>query len=121
MYQVNFVEHFEDWYVSEDDIGEFETLNEAMQAFREECNNLLTNNFFSDGIDEFISENFSDKDDMSNFSKGFAVSIYRDDAALILLHFDYDSRKKSVVSSHVVELEEGELSGFDLSEYKQSR
>ncbi len=118
MFQVNLVEHFEDWYVSSDEIGDFETLDEAMHIFREECKKLLKNDFFSDGIDDFVSENFSDKDDISDFSKGFVVSIDSDDVTLISLHFDYDSRKRSMLKSYVIQLDQGKLSDFDLSEYK---
>ncbi len=120
MYQVNFVEHFEDWYVSSDEIGDFETRDEAMQTFKEECKKLLKNDFFSNGIDKFLSENFSDKDDISDFSKGFVVSIDNDDVTLISLHFDYDSRKRSILKSYVIQIDQGELSDFDLSEYTRS-
>ena len=102
MYKVELVEHFEDWYVAEEAIGKFRMLDEAMLEFRKECNKLLSNDFSSAGIDETIAENLTDDEDESDYSKGFVVSMSSDEVTLISIHFDYDSRTKSIVEVYLI-------------------
>jgi hypothetical protein len=65
MYTVSITEHLEDWYVADEITGEFATFGKTLCSFAELClcKNLLNQEFSSDGIDEYISENFQDVDD----------------------------------------------------------
>ncbi len=118
MYTVELVEHFEDWYVAEETIGEFGMLDKAILEFRKQCDELLGNRFSSEGIDGTIAENFDDED-LSDYSKGFVVLI-RDEDTFISCHFDYDHRTNSIVRGHLIEFAEEELREFDLSNFEQS-
>ena len=62
MYAVVITERYEDWYVADATIGEFNTLEEAIHIFHEECRNIQAQKYSTSGIDNCISESFEDID-----------------------------------------------------------
>ncbi len=59
-YKLEVIDHFEDWFVCSETIGEFNTINEAITCFLNERRNITEMKRSTDAIDECISENFGD-------------------------------------------------------------
>ncbi len=120
MYNIELTEHFEDFYVIEHDKEEFSTIEDALEAFKKEADNILNNNIPPYGIKDYIEENLKDCDaDISDDSKGFVLFLKNHEDILFSLHFDYDHISDSVIGFFIIELDEDKLSMFDLSEYRQ--
>lgn len=102
MYTVVMTEHFEDWYVADLIIGKFNTLEKAIVAFSEVCQNIFAGKYSTSGIDQFIDENFGTDDEfISDYTGGFMVSICSDGDIITSRHFEYDYESRSIKNDSV--------------------
>jgi hypothetical protein len=122
MYTVVVTDHFEDWHVAYETIGEYYTFEEAIRIFSEECRNLLDHKFYFAGIDRYISEHLQDSDDdeIDDMSKGFLVSINSGDETIVSRHFDYDHKSHLIVGDYVIELNDECLTSKEALKIRQS-
>ncbi len=113
MYKLEVIEHFDDWYVFSDTIGEYNTINEAISFFLNERGNIIEMKRSTDGIDEYISETFGDDwdgNDANKYNIGFILKIYNNDEEEIVSQcFEYDTVSNSFESDSAFELNEDEL------------
>lgn len=117
MFTVEIIQHFEDWFVVSETVGEFDEFGKAITTFSEECDNFLSNRFSGDSLDQYISENLADED--GDWSKGFIVEINKDEETIISRHFDYDYETRSIVGDYVNEFCEEGLSFLELSKLRE--
>jgi len=108
MYKVVITEHFECWLVIDENVGEFNTIEEAMGVFCEVRRNIIENKYSTSGINKCISENFGDDYDEDwnddQYSQGFMIWMYNDDEEIVSQHFDYEPKSHSIKEDSQVEL-----------------
>ena len=96
MYTVVVTEHFEDWYVAEATIAQFETLDEAIRCYCAECGQIVSGGYRATGIDQYVSESLGNDEDVTEgANEGVVAEIRSDDEQIASLHFDYDHRSRS--------------------------
>jgi len=105
MYTLQLTEHFEDWYVADIVIGEFDSIDDAVAAFCAARDDILEMNEPADGIEDYIAENFDlneDDEDVSDYSKGFVLKILQEeDDDILTQFFVYDHVSKSISESYL--------------------
>ena len=106
MYTVVVTEHFEDWYVDEATIAEFETLDDAILCYCAECGQIVSGGYRATGIDQYVSESLgSDEEVTEDASVGVVAEVRSDDEQIVSLHFDYDHRSRSIGGCSELELD----------------
>lgn len=106
MYKIEIIEHFEDWYVCNDTIGEFNTMEEAINCFCEECRNIVKQKY-STRIDYYITENYDiEVECIDEWSMGIMVEISEDGERIASRHFDYDYKSHTFSHDSKVEIED---------------
>ena len=95
MYKITSTIHIEDWYVSDMDIGYFETIEEAMELFRKLREEGFESNYSL--LDDYIAGCYhkDDDPDFDDFNKGFIIFIYNNDDVVVYQGFEYDHRSHS--------------------------
>jgi hypothetical protein len=78
MYEVNYTERFEDWYVSDCPLTCHETINDACADLNEVAQRLLSNPIELNGLRMYIKEHHKDDEDIESYSIGVLLSIKRD-------------------------------------------
>ncbi|MGD9578189.1 MAG: hypothetical protein AB7Y74_08050 [Syntrophorhabdus sp.] len=102
MYRLELTEHFEDWYVADTVIGEFDSLDDAVVAFCSARKDVIEMKEPAHGIENCIAENFElgeDDEDISDYSKGFVLKVQQDDDDIVSQYFAYDHISKSISES----------------------
>ncbi|MCX7068966.1 MAG: hypothetical protein NTW85_14900 [Methylococcales bacterium] len=111
MYNIEIIEHFEDWYVVDETLGEFNTINEAISVFCKECKNIVKQRYSTSGIDEYIAESFDNDEVIDEFNKGFMLRICNDrDESIVSQHFEYNHKSHSIENGSGVEVHHENLS-----------
>jgi hypothetical protein len=95
VYKVTVITHFEDWYVTEDDIDEFLNFHDAVKCFMNKGREGFEKEFLE--IQNFIKNcDFVDEDDLSDYGMGVSILIYRDEEEIVFIHKDYNPESQSL-------------------------
>ncbi len=115
IYKLEVIEHFEDWFVCDDSIGEYALIDEAISSFINERRDIVEMERSTDGIDQCISENFEDENDANKYNKGFILKLYiiideeDEEEEIASEYFEYDLLTHSIKPNSIFELNNDNL------------
>ena len=124
MYFVKSGEHFEDWYVALIEDSFFDSFDQALRWFQDNCVNVINDPSSGSGIEQYIAENHHDEnaDDPSwveDYSKGFFFRLELDDVELLSLHFAYQTRNHTISPEMELELNERSLTATEIAKIQK--
>lgn len=107
MFKLERIEHFEDWYVVTDKIGEFETIELAIMAFRDEYTR-TSQGLSPHGLNSYIQDTFgtNETDEIDDYSMGLMLRLQEDEYEIASSHFAYDYKTGAIESNPNIEIVE---------------
>jgi hypothetical protein len=97
MYEVNYTERFEDWYVSDYQLTCHETINNACSDLNQVIQRLLSNPIELQGLRMYIKEHHQGDEEIDSYSIGVLLTIKRDSEQIASLDLVFDPHLETLV------------------------